>query len=74
MGARNITQIGLFEAAIVRAFSDEKVAGKLMSMGIIPGSQVMLTRIAPFKGGFCLKVNGHKIAVRYNEAESIEVE
>lgn len=58
----------------IREISDVRIAPRLMSMGVMPGRQVEILRIAPWKGGFCLKVNGQKIAIRYEEAASILVE
>jgi len=72
--SRNITQSVLHELLTVTAFSDDRLAGKFMAMGVLPGSRVEVMRIAPFKGGYCIKVNGQKIAVRYDEAASILVE
>lgn len=58
----------------VARFTDDQMASKLMSMGVLPGSSLEILRIAPLRGGYCLKVNGQKIAIRYNEAASILVE
>ncbi len=58
---------------IVR-FTREDVAGKMVMMGILPGSEVRIVRIAPFKGGYYLKIDGMSMAVRQQEAGSIVLE
>ncbi|MEZ4949407.1 MAG: FeoA family protein [Saprospiraceae bacterium] len=55
-------------------FTDERLGSRLMTMGVLPGSFLTIERIAPLKGGYCLKINDKKIAIRYTEAASIIVE
>lgn len=63
------------ESVIVRAFADSKLGSRLMSMGILPGTLVTIKKIAPFRGGFCLKtLSGVKFALRFKEAENIIVD
>lgn len=52
-------------------YTDDNIAGKLMSMGALPGSKVEIIRVAPFHGGFYLKIDGNCIAIRTKEAENI---
>ncbi len=59
------------ETGKIASFNDDEIAGKLMTMGILPGSSVYLVRKAPFKGGLYIKVDGCKIALRHNEAACI---
>ena len=60
------------EAMIVR-FTDEKIEGKLTSMGMMPGSTLMMIRKAPFGGGFYVKIDGVNIAMRLYEMQQIIV-
>lgn len=55
-------------------FTDDQIAGKLMTMGVLPGSQVKVVRIAPFSGGYYLKIDGINMVVRFKEANSIVLE
>jgi len=72
---KRVTNFNESEQLVVKNFSNDSVGSRLMSMGILPGSQITIERIAPLKGGICLKTfNGHKLALRYQEAESIMVE
>jgi ferrous iron transport protein A len=52
-------------------FTDDYIAGKLMTMGVLPGSKVEVVRIAPFNGGFYLKVDGINMVMRVQEARNI---
>lgn len=62
------------ESGIVNSFTDERIASKLMAMGVLPGSKIEIIRIAPFGGGFYIKVDGHGLAIRKKEAEAIVLE
>ena len=52
-------------------FSDDAMASRMMSMGILPGSCICMMKKAPLKGGICLKVDNSKVALRCSEANSI---
>lgn len=56
---------------VISHFMDEMIAGRLMSMGVLPGSEVEVIRKAPFKGGIYLKVDGQNMIMRQQEAETI---
>lgn len=55
----------------VKGFKDQQVASKLLSVGILPGSQLQIIRKAPSGFVFFIKVDGISIALRQNELESI---
>ena len=59
------------EIAIVERFIDDALSCKLLTLGILPDAKIRLVRKAPFGGAYYLKLNGHNIAVRENEAASI---
>ncbi len=72
---KSVINYRVSEQLVVKNFSNDSVGSRLMSMGILPGSLITIERIAPMKGGFCLKtLTGQKLALRYQEAESIMVE
>jgi ferrous iron transport protein A len=50
------------------------MGGKLMTMGMLPGSLVELVRKASAGKTFFIKVNGFGMAVRKNEAANILLE
>ncbi len=68
---RNITLLGVGEKAEIREFTNTTVAGKLMAMGMLPGSMVLLVRKAPFGGAFYIKAHNHYVALRKEEAKHV---
>lgn len=69
--SKNITQLKVGENAIVREFSNGFVACKLMAMGLLPGSSILLVRKAPFGGAYYIRAKNHYIALRVHEAENV---
>jgi ferrous iron transport protein A len=59
------------DAGLVERYTDDYIGGKLMSMGVLPGSRIEVVRIAPFGGGYYVKVDHSYIALRKKEAGSI---
>lgn len=58
-------------SAWVLQFADENIAGRLLSMGVLPGSAVRIIRRAPFNGGIYVKVDGTNLVMRSTEAKRI---
>lgn len=56
---------------IISYFTDDQVGGKLMSMGILPGSHIELIRKAPLGGGWYVRVDRQVIALRKEELDCI---
>ena len=57
--------------AFVSHYTNEQVGGKLMAMGLLPGSRVAIVRRAPIGGGWYVKVDNFYLALRKEEAASI---
>ncbi len=66
-----VTAVGEGISGRILRFTDDHIGGKLMTMGVLPGSKVKVVRIAPFNGGFYLKVDGINMVLRVREAGSI---
>lgn len=66
-----VTQLKEGNGGRITHFTNDRIAGKLMTMGVLPGSNLRVVRIAPFNGGYYLKVDGMNLVVRNDEAESI---
>ena len=69
--ARNITQLQVGENAIIGEFTNGFVACKLMAMGLLPGSAILLVRKAPFGGAYYIRAKNHYVALRSQEAENV---
>lgn len=59
------------EKGTIRHFTNDHMASKLLSMGVLPGKSLCLVRRVPFGGGLYIKVENHNIAVREDEARNI---
>ena len=70
-GGTTLTSLKPGVKAIVDSFSDHYVGGKLLSMGILPGSKVEIVRKSPLGGSIYTKVNNSLVALRKEEAACI---
>jgi len=62
------------EKAVIKEFEVEDVPLKLLEMGCLPGNEVELVQIAPFKDPMYLNINGSHLAIRRETAAHIKVE
>jgi len=62
------------KARIVGFDGDIDLQAKLRQLGIIPGDQVLVLRVAPFDGPVLLVVLGREIALGRKVAEHIIIE
>ena len=62
------------EKAIIKEFEVELVPLKLLEMGCLPGNEVELVQLAPFKDPMYLNINGSHLAIRKETASHITVE
>lgn len=53
---------------------DGAVTRRLMEMGLIPGVSVSMVKTAPFGDPLEIRVRGYSLALRRNEAETVELE
>lgn len=56
---------------LISSFTNEKIAGKLIAMGALPGQKLQLIRKAPFGGALYVKNGKYIIALRKEEAACI---
>lgn len=71
---RTIPDLKARETAKAFAFSNPALAGKLTAMGVLPGAEIELIRLAPFGKAYYVKVDGIRLALREDEAASILLE
>ena len=60
-------QVGIVKEIIC----NQKLKHRIADMGIIPGVQVIMKRIAPFGDPIQINVHGFALSIRKSEAESI---
>ena len=66
-----VTSLKVGAEGAISHFTDDEVAGKLLSMGMLPGNWVRVVRIAPFNGGYYLWIEGSHLVLRTEEAQCI---
>lgn len=59
------------QEGIIHEFTNDRMASKLLSMGVLPGKMMQLIRRVPFGGGLYVKIEGQNIALRLEEARNI---
>ena len=60
-------------ARVISVNGNSRITKRLMEMGVIPGVSLRVVKTAPFGDPIEVKVRGYSLAMRKNEAESIEV-
>ncbi len=61
------------QAKVVRVSGDDAVSKRLMEMGVVPGVLVRIVKTAPFGDPIQIRLRGYSLAIRRNEADTIEV-
>ena len=61
-------------AVVVRLHGEGAVKRRIMDMGLIRGTQVLVRKVAPLGDPLELTVRGYELSVRKGDAELIEVE
>jgi len=62
------------EKGIITQFSTEHIPLKLLEMGCLPGNEVSLVQLAPFRDPLYININGSHLAIRKETASQIEIE
>lgn len=59
------------ERGIIKKMHGELLSARLLEMGMLPGREVQFIRSAPFGNPLYLKIAGHYLSIRKEEAENI---
>ncbi len=71
----SLAQLPLGTSAIVRRVGSRRpIARRLMELGLVPGTRVTVTRVAPFGDPLELRVRNYALSIRRTEALTIEVD
>ncbi|QED38585.1 ferrous iron transport protein A [Antarcticibacterium arcticum] len=62
------------QKGIIKNFPVNSVPLKLLEMGCLPGNEVEMVQIAPFRDPIYLNINGCHLAIRKETALLIEIE
>ncbi|MEP6849833.1 MAG: ferrous iron transport protein A [Acidobacteriota bacterium] len=60
-------------ARVVAVNGNSRISRRLMEMGVVPGVSVEMVKTAPFGDPIEIRVRGYSLAMRKNEADSIDV-
>lgn len=72
---RSLASLPLGGSAVVRGVHGPRaVARRLMELGLVPGTTVRLTRIAPLGDPLELHVRNYALSIRKAEALAIEID
>jgi ferrous iron transport protein A len=70
-----LARLPLGTSAIVRrVVSGRSIARRLMELGLVPGTCVTITRVAPLGDPLELRVRNYALSIRRSEALAIEVD
>jgi len=72
----NLKDLAVGETGIVAGFAEggRPYRKKLLSMGLTPGTEFTMTRVAPMGDPVEIQVRGFKLSLRRGEAETVQVE
>lgn len=59
---------------LIVGFVHDNVPLKMLEMGLLPGNEVFVKRLAPMQDPIHLEVAGYDLALRHDEAMLIEVQ
>ena len=72
---RSLAALPLGTEAVVRHVrSVRPVARRLMELGLVPGTRVSVTRVAPLGDPLELRLRNYALSIRRTEALSIEID
>jgi ferrous iron transport protein A len=68
----NLADLKIGEKGEIMGFTDELLSLKLLEMGCLPGTEVILTHLAPFGDPIAIRVSGsYTLSMRREEAETM---
>ncbi|MGB5497896.1 MAG: FeoA family protein [Maribacter sp.] len=62
------------QRGIIKEFAEDILPIKLLELGCLPGNEIELLQVAPFKDPLYINVNGSHIAIRRSVALQIELD
>jgi ferrous iron transport protein A len=71
---KRLSEIKIGKTVVIRSFENDEIFLKLMEMGCVPGENITVDQIAPFRDPISISVAGYQLSLRLNEADHIIVE
>ncbi len=71
----NIEQLKVGDKARISGFEGDKAyRQKLLAMGLLPGTEFVLSRRAPLGDPIEIEVRGYSLSLRQHEAKALKIE
>ena len=68
----NLADLKIGEKGEIVGFTDDSLSLKLLEMGCLPGTEIILTHLAPFGDPIAIRVSGsYTLSMRREEAETM---
>ena len=74
MNGKTIADLRIGEVAVIKGYKDHELTLKLLEMGFIPGSPVVINYKAPLGDPISVRISGYNVSLRLDEAAIINVE
>ena len=71
---KRLSEIKVGKKVTIHSFENDDIFLKLMEMGLLPGEEVTVEQVAPFKDPISITVAGYRLSLRLDEAHHILVE
>ena len=71
---KRLSEIKVGKKVIIHSFENDDIFLKLMEMGLLPGEEVTVEQVAPFKDPISITVAGYRLSLRLDEAHHILVD
>lgn len=65
---KKLAHLNIGDQGEVSHFTNERMASKLIAIGVLPGTRIQVIRKAPFGGGCYVKADNLLLALRRDEA------
>jgi Fe2+ transport system protein FeoA len=62
------------EAVVRRVRTARPIARRLLELGLVPGTRISITRVAPLGDPLELRLRNYSLSIRRSEAAAIEVD
>jgi len=74
-GIRPLSRLGVGESAVIARVEGEiALKRRILEMGAVPGTEVVVERVAPLGDPIDVRLKGYHLSLRKEEAEKILVE
>ncbi len=70
---QTIADLNRGEKGIIENYSADEIPLKFLEMGCLPGNEVSLIQLAPFRDPLFININGNNFAIRKELASLIEI-